>query len=135
MKLYQKARENWPILLILVVAFLMRIYKLTHQSLWLDELHNMNEADPDISWGTMFNYLRSSDQHPPLYFIVERLSFSIFGHTEFVARFISVIAGTVSVWAMYLLGKEFLNKSLGTIVAIITCVNYYNLYYSQEARV
>ena len=135
MKLYQKARDNWPIILILLIAFLMRIYKLSHQSLWLDELHNMNEADPDISWAAMFDYLRSSDQHPPLYFIVERLAFSIFGHTEFVARFISAIAGTVSVWAMWLLGREILNKSLGTIVAVITCVNFYNLFYSQEARV
>ena len=35
---------------------------------------------------------------------------------------------------MFRLGKEVLNKSLGTICAILTAVNFYNLSYSQEAR-
>ena len=35
---------------------------------------------------------------------------------------------------MYLLGKELLSKRLGLIAAAITCVNYFNLSYSQEAR-
>lgn len=35
---------------------------------------------------------------------------------------------------MWLLGKEVYNKRLGYIAAILTCVNYYNIYYAQEAR-
>lgn len=35
---------------------------------------------------------------------------------------------------MWLLGKEVFNKRLGYIAAILTCVNYFNIYYSQEAR-
>jgi hypothetical protein len=94
----------------------------------------MNEADPAISWGQLFSYLKCCDQTPPLYFIIERLAFSIFGHTAGVARSISVIAGTISVWCMWLLGKEVYNKRLGYIAAILTCVNYYNIYFAQEAR-
>ena len=44
------------------------------------------------------------------------------------------MAGTASILAIYLLGKEILNKRLGYIAAILTCVNFYNLEYSQEAR-
>lgn len=131
---FKVIRKEWVIILILIVSFILRLWNLTYQSLWLDELHNMNEADPDITWGKMFYYLNCCDQHPPLYFIVERLSFTIFGHTEFVARIISAIAGTLSIWAVWLLGREILNRSLGIIAAILTCVNYYNLFYSQEAR-
>lgn len=126
--------DQWPLAIILLIGFLMRVTGLTFQSLWLDELHTMNEAGPDMSWGRMFDYLKCCDQHPPLHFFIERFAFSVFGHTEFVARFVSVLAGTVSIWAMYKLGKEVLNKQLGLIAAILTCVNFYNLSYSQEAR-
>jgi uncharacterized membrane protein len=112
----------------------MRLWKIDFQSLWLDELHTMNESDPDIRWRDMMAYLKCCDQHPPLYFFLAKISFVVFGHSALSARIISVIAGTVSVWAMYLLGKEILNRKLGLIVASLTSVNYYNLYYSQEAR-
>ena len=112
----------------------MRLWKIDFQSLWLDELHTMNESDPEIGWKEMMAHLKCCDQHPPLYFFLARLSFEIFGHTAISARVISAIAGTVSVWAMYLLGKEILNRNLGLIAAALTSVNYYNLYYSQEAR-
>lgn len=126
--------KEWPIAVILLVGFLMRTKGLTWQSLWLDELHTMNEADPAVSWGDMFNSLKCCDQHPPLHFIIEHISFIIFGHTEFVARIISVIVGTASIWAMYFLGKEVLNKRLGLFAAMMTCINFYNISYSQEAR-
>ena len=132
---FKTIRKEWALVSILIVSFVLRIWGLTYQSLWLDELHNMNEADPEITWGALFNYLKCCDQHPPLYFIVERISFTTFGHTEFVARIISVIAGTASVWAMWLLGKEILNRKLGIIAALLTGANYYNIFYSQEARV
>ena len=112
----------------------MRLWKIDFQSLWLDELHTMNESDPDIGWKDMLFYLKCCDQHPPLYFFLARISFELFGHTEISARLISAISGTVSIWGMYLLGKEILNRNLGLIAAVLTSVNFYNLYYSQEAR-
>jgi len=134
MRVLQIIRKEWMILLIIAFAFFLRIWKLDLQSLWVDELHNMLEADPGLSWRDLFFALKHSDPHPPLYYIAERLCFSVFGHTAFVARMVSVLAGTASVWAMWLLGREMLNRRLGHILAVITCVNYYNLYYSQEAR-
>ncbi|HMK18610.1 MAG TPA: glycosyltransferase family 39 protein [Chitinophagaceae bacterium] len=130
-----ETRKSYLLLsFILLFSLAMRLWKIDFQSLWLDELHTMNEADPDIEWKAMMSYLKCCDQHPPLYFFLARISFEIFGHTAISARIISAIAGTVSVWAMYLLGKEILNRNLGLVVASLTSVNYYNLYYSQEAR-
>jgi mannosyltransferase len=119
---------------ILVVAALLRFWALDGQSLWLDELHTMNEAAPALSFKKLFYYLTCCDQHPPLYFFAEKLLFIVFGHTSLVARTLSALIGVGSVWLMYLLGKELLSKRLGLIAAAITCVNYFNLLYSQEAR-
>jgi mannosyltransferase len=120
--------------LILILASILRFYGLTNQSMWVDELHTMREADPDITWGHMFDLLKCCDPHPPLYFILERFLFTVLGHSEGVARGLSATCGVFGVWAIYLLGKELADKRLGLIAALVTALNYYNIYYSQEAR-
>lgn len=132
-KYHEYRGEIW-IIFICLIAFFLRTYGINYQSLWLDELHTMNEADPSLSWGSMFKYLQTGDRHPPLFFVVEKMSFIIFGHTAFVARMICAIAGTAGVWAMYLLGKEIMSKRLGIICSILTAFNFFEIYYSREAR-
>lgn len=119
---------------IISLAFILRFYHLNFQSLWLDELHTMIEADPKLTFKGLFDYLKCCDQHPPLFFIIEKIAFTIFGHTEFVARFITATAGTLSVYIMFLLGKEMATKNVGFIAAIIASINFFNIQYSQEAR-
>jgi mannosyltransferase len=132
-----RKRENLLLLLILIAAFILRIYRLDHESLWLDETHSMMQSDPFISsWQQMFQYL-GYDQHPPLFYILERCFLTIFksgNDPEFIGRILPAIFGVLSVWAVYLLGREILNGTLGLIAAAITCVNYFNLWYSQEIR-
>lgn len=112
----------------------LRLWELDYQSLWLDELHTMKVADPDISWSTLLGYLKNTDQHPPSHFILLRYCFAIFGHNSMVLRMASVIAGTFSIWAMYVLGKELWNKNLGLLAALLTAINHYLIFYSQEGR-
>ena len=135
-KWYRK-RENGLLLIILIAATILRFYRIDHESLWLDEVQSMVQSDPYISsWKQMFQYL-GWDQHPPLFYILERCFLTVFktgNNPEFVGRILPAILGVLSVWAVYLLGREILNSSLGLIAAAITCVNYFNLLYSQEVR-
>lgn len=135
MSLAVSNKRNYRLLtLIIISGFILRILQLDFQSLWIDELNTMNISDPDESWSFLFDHLKSSDQHPPLHFILLRFCFAIFGHTSVVARFISVLAGTISIWVMYVLGKELWNKNAGIVAALLTSVNYYHISFSQEAR-
>ncbi|MBS1562963.1 MAG: glycosyltransferase family 39 protein [Bacteroidetes bacterium] len=129
-----KKDSNLPLFIILLAALLLRAWHLNTQSLWLDELHTMREADPAISFSELFGYLRCCDQHPPLFFFIQRFLFGLFGHTQLVGRIFPMLVGVISVWAIYLLGKEVLNKNLGLITAAFTAVNYFAIAYSQEAR-
>jgi mannosyltransferase len=134
---WYKKRDNLLLLVILSTAFALRFYRLDHESLWLDEVQSMKQSDPFISsWQQMFQYL-GWDQHPPLFYILERCFLTIVrsgNDPEFIGRILPAILGVLSVWAVYLLGKEIGNSSMGLIAAAITCVNYYNLLYSQEIR-
>jgi mannosyltransferase len=127
-------KSNLLLIVILAIAAFLRFFALDKQSLWLDELHTMNEVAPTLALRYLFEYLTCCDQHPPLYFFCEKFLFLVFGHTSLVARSLSALLGTGSVWIMYLLGKELGSKRLGLTVAAITCVNFYNIQYSQEAR-
>jgi mannosyltransferase len=126
--------EKISLYTIIAIAFILRFYHLSFQSLWLDELHTMIEADPKRSLSELFNYLKCCDQHPPLFFLIEKFAFTIFGHTEFVARLLPALAGTASVWVLYLLGKETANRQVGLTAALLITFNFYNIQYSQEAR-
>ncbi len=129
-----RIKNNWLIITICLIAFLIRLKGITFQSLWLDELGAMKESDPIASWGDLFRTLTCCDIQPPLFFILEKIAFTIFGYTEFMARFISLLAGTAGIYAIYLLGKEISNKQLGLLCAALTTINYYHIYFSQEVR-
>jgi uncharacterized membrane protein len=129
-----KDNETILLWLIIISGFILRAWRMNFQSYWLDELHTMNESDPSITWAAMFNYLKCCDPHPPLYFIVCRFAFALFGHTEYVGRLVSVLFGTAGIWAMYFLGREIINRRLGLLAAALTSFNYFLILYSQETR-
>ncbi|MBD0256165.1 MAG: glycosyltransferase family 39 protein [Cytophagales bacterium] len=123
------------LILILGAGSYLRFHGMTREGMWLDELHTMNEANPDKSLGETYHYLwYGMDPHPPLYFTVAYAWFNVFGYNDFASRLFSVITGIISIYAMYLLGRELHNRRAGLIAALLTAINYYNLYYSQESR-
>ena len=134
MKISTLIKENYILITILIIASILRMYHLDFQSVWLDEIHSINEANPKNSVSEMFDALMIAEPHPPLFFLLLHFSFKIFGYTTFVARILSVIIGIFGVFSIYLLGKELYNKKVGVAAAILLTFNYFHLYYSQDAR-
>jgi mannosyltransferase len=130
----QDRKYTFYLYAIVFAALCLRLYKLDFQSLWLDELYTMKESDPDISWIETIKAVADIEYKSPFYYLVVKLLFMIFGHTAVVARSLSVIGGVAGVYAIYFLGKELFSPRLGIIVALLTCVNPFHIYFSQEAR-
>jgi uncharacterized membrane protein len=122
------------LLILLILAFILRFYKLGLESFWLDELYVATEADPHQSLNSLFQALGSYDQHPPLFYLAERCFFYFFGESESTARMLPAAAGVAGVFAIYLLGKEMVNQRVGWIAAVLACVNHFLIAYSREAR-
>ncbi len=126
--------SNYIVLLILVLATALRFYHIDYQSVWLDEICSILEADPNIKWSDLEATIMLSDPHPPLYFALMKILFQLFGYTTLVARVFSAIVGVGGVYALYLLGKEIDNKNTGLLAAFLLAINSFHIYYSQEVR-
>ena len=134
MKFLEFIKQN-PILVgILLFGAIIRFYHIDFQSVWLDEIHTINESNPNIPFSEVYQTIISGEQMPPLYFYTVYFLFKLFGYSTFVVRIYSAIIGVVSLYAMYILGREMMNKKTGLIAAMLLCVNYFHLFYSQESR-
>lgn len=127
-------KQNRVLLFLLLLGAVLRFYKIDFQSIWLDEIHTMNESNPKVGFSELYNIITAGEQMPPFYFYSLYFLFKIFGYTTFIARMYSAIIGVASVVSIYLLGKELMNRKVGLIAALLITVNPFHLYYSQEAR-
>lgn len=138
MKFVVKFKEKpYPYLLVfvLVLAAVLRFWQLDFQSLWLDEIYTMNMANPANSWSEIYRLSFINDPLSVLYFILLNSFFKIFGYTAVVARLFSALMGLIGIFLSYKLGKEIKNQRTGLVAAAFLTLNYFHIFYSQEARV
>ncbi len=134
MKVLQILKNNYVLAGILILGAFLRFYKLDFQSIWLDEIHTMIECNPKITYKESYDIAIFREQMPQLYFLLIKLLSSVFGHTTYIVRSFSAVIGILTIFSIYLLGKEINNKKTGLIAALFLSINYFHLWYSQEAR-
>lgn len=72
--------------------------------------------------------------HPPFGFWLEALVFKISGVSEFGARFPQAIAGLLSVYFTFYLGKELFNRLVGTVSAIALSSSFWFVYRARSGN-
>lgn len=129
-----KLKPHVLLLAIISIAAILRFYNIDYQSVWLDEIHTLNEANPDYSFTDVYNATVTGELMPPLYFILVNILFKIFGYSSLVLRLFSGITGILGVFYTYKLGYRLFNKNVGLVAALILSVNIFHIMYSQEGR-
>lgn len=118
-------------LAILLLTSALRIYGLADESLWLDE------ALVDVRISKDYQSLLTdwdSKRQGPLYPIIAKAWCDQFGDDEFNLRFTAALLGILAVFAIYRLGKELFGYSAGIWAALLSALNPFLVYFSQEAR-
>lgn len=133
-RIINTVKENGYLILILLVAAFLRLYRLDFQSLWVDEIFTLNMSDPSMPSAQFYFEMELREGFPYLYFYLLKGFYFFLGYSEWTARFFSALSGIASVYAIYLLGKELFYKNIGLIAAVLLCVNEYNIFISQDAR-
>lgn len=124
-------RSHRLLIISLLLAAILRIWGLGDESLWLDEGFTYRRAY--VSLPVLIADLKVQTQGIA-YYVIERGWCRVFGTSEFALRFPSVIFGTLSVLALYLLAVRFFSRSMASLAALILAVNPFAVFYSQDAR-
>jgi mannosyltransferase len=117
--------------LVVCLGAVLRIVKLSSESLWLDEAFSIftsHESLPVIVQET------SKDVHPPLYYFALHYWLQVFGDSEFAVRFLSVLFGLAAILVIYKLASILFDRTTGLFAAILLAWSHFNIEYSQEAR-
>lgn len=126
-----KYKNYFGFLVALWGAFALRVYALDAQSLWNDE--GTSVALASLSIEAIINGA-ARDIHPPLYYLLLHFWMSFVGTTEYAIRFLSVIAGVITVAYVFRIAYSVFDRRVAIIAAFLTASSPFQVYYSQEAR-
>ena len=122
-------KENMPIIFILFLGFLVRIFKLGKDGLWIPEAKVVSFSQSSIK--DMIGY---SDFYRPLYLLLARIWISFFGANETSVRFLPVIIGVMGIYFIYRIGVILFDKSTGLISALLLALSAFHVYFSRQGK-
>lgn len=117
---------------ILAAGFLLRLYRLDHQSVWSDEAVSITVSAKPLA--SLTGLLIQRDRQPPLHSYLLHFVFAAFGYGALQARALSLVLGALSIVALYLLARRLFDARTGLISALLLTVSQLGVAYSQEAR-
>jgi mannosyltransferase len=119
-------------LLLLLIAFAVRVLSLNQQSLWFDEGWSWHLAKMPLSDMALTT---AGDRSPPLYYALLHMWIALAGESEFAMRFISVLADVATV-ALVIALARLLTCSRGAAFAagVLYALNPFAIWYAQEVR-
>lgn len=135
-----------PLFMIFLVGVFLRLYRISYQSLWADEITTYTQSGHTV-FNIFFHPLTLID--PPFHPILIKF-LHLFGNGELLIRLPSAIAGILSIPIMYFLVRELSSLSqrdttvektvydAGKILILTTVLLFsispFHVYLSQEAR-
>jgi len=123
---------DWIILALgLVVFTLLVLHSITASTIWFDEAFSAY-----ISQFSFFDIARytATDVHPPLYYWLLKLWTEFFGTTELAFRSLSLLFGTTTIAAGFLLVRRLFGRRAAWVSLLLLIVSPMLIRYSQEAR-
>jgi hypothetical protein len=140
-------RNRWLLALLILIAFARVTWRLDAKNLWWDESLSLQRAESDlptlmsgrivISDG--HSKVSTLDQHPFAYFALLGASIRLLGEREFGLRFLSVMATTMLVPALWVFARRLVRlnvapRSAEAWAALLAAASPFYLWFGQETR-
>jgi 4-amino-4-deoxy-L-arabinose transferase-like glycosyltransferase len=123
----------WPLAALTLLAALLRLPTLSHQSLWYDEAFTPVHVLHQSLWATLRS-VSHTENSPPLWYILEWLFTRALGTGEFALRLLSALAGIAAVPVAWAIGRELAGRRAAIGCAALLACGPLFVWYSQEAR-
>ena len=119
------------LVVILLIAFLVRVHDIGGQSLWHDEGNTYVQTTRTFA---EIADNASRDIHPPLYYWLITIWTRFMGDSETGLRSLSLFASLITVAVTYAIGKRLFGIIPAVFAMIFISLNTFSIYYAQEAR-
>ena len=120
------------LLLLILLAFGLRVAGLTAQSFWRDETDALRFSTLPLD-ALLGNFTRGG-WNGPLFYVFLRGWLAIAGKTEFAVRFFSLLWSVLGVALLYRVGREWCAPRIGALAALLMACSPYMIWYAQEAK-
>src|SRR6266487_1928844 len=135
----QERTFNAKIAAILILALCVRLLGIASRPIWYDEAFAILFSEKGLSamlYGTLApTGAGSADIHPLGYYTLLWLWMKVFGESLIATRFLSIIAGLVSVYLVYLIAAEALSDiRVARLSMLFAALAPFQVHYAQEIR-
>jgi mannosyltransferase len=123
----QRILTNQYLLLsgIVLLALVLRFYKLGEWSFWWDEMFTVRDAQ-----NVFADFLNAS----PITFVLTHYSIAIFGLSEWSARLGAALIGVITVPVLFFMVRKIFGINVALIASLLLAISPWHLYWSQNAR-
>jgi hypothetical protein len=116
---------------IIIVAGLLRIYSVSAQSLWWDEIVAISASR--MAWGDIFYWAAHHEVHPPLFHCILKI-IGFLCTSDVCYKSISLISGTACVYVSYRVAARLFSKEIGLISALVFSLLPIDIIFSRLVR-
>ena len=129
---WRPSLRTTPLVVVLLIASVLRLYHLGQSSLWYDEVVTMRLAQTESAR----SLLRLLDQidatRAPLHPLLLRGWLKLFGPSDYSGRAFSTLCGIITIGLVYWIGLRAVDGSTGLWAAWLCALSPLLVYYSRE---
>jgi len=126
-------RGTVALVIVLWVAFALRIAQLDRQPLWWDEGLSIFFAHQNLA-GLISETLSTSDANPPVYRLALSAWHVFMGTSPFATRLLLVMVSVLTVALTWTVGRWLTNKRIARLAALFMAFAPIQVYYAREAK-
>ncbi len=115
-----------------IAAFALGLVRLTSQPRSYDERITIETATRSLT--AIWRSSRSTEAPHLLYYLLMKPWLSMFGTSDFAARFPSVIAGALTAWVLAVVGIRMFGQSAGLVSGLMLALAAFVMHFWQWAR-
>lgn len=122
-------------LLVVLLAFALRVYRLDYFPLRGDESFTVLFVQKPLE--QMWHEILTIEPNPPLLYFALRVWITLVGAGEWVTRYFSLFFGVLSVALVYRLARDLSPQRrgvVGEVAAFLVAINPYQIWHSQDVR-
>ena len=129
----RQKRAWFPLFCLILLAAVLRLVPLTHEALSGDEIFSRHVVLETSLRG--WQEVRQDLVHPPLYYMILKLSTTLWGANALGLRMLSLICGLLALPVLAITGSRLPGaRWTGLLAAACVAVGRSHVFYSQEAR-